>query len=302
MDGGTFTNTNIGGIKSDVFISKMNSNLDKIWSIQFAPSGGDMTNLYLLIDKNDNLYVHGTGTHPNLYKYNSDGNLINTINIPVPIPYEIKIDNSGNVLIGGNLKLYKFNESGVNIWNNVSYEHDPLVKIHIDSLNYVYLLHHNETTRRITKFNPNSNNEGVLLNLMEFAHDFTIDNENNIIVSAYDGIRGGIYKYNSTGSHLWTNSYSPGVYYIENDNFGNIYATRGSKIKKLSSSGLDEWFRDFNLGVYNSNELQSSNLIINNYLFSIYVIGTTSSYIGTNSGSPPNVFITRTWTYKTVKE
>ena len=50
---------------------------------QFAPSGGDMKS-YLLIDKNDNLYVHGTGTHPNLYKYNSDGNLINTINIPVP--------------------------------------------------------------------------------------------------------------------------------------------------------------------------------------------------------------------------
>ena len=209
MDGGTFTNTNIGGIKSDVFISKMNSNLDKIWSIQFAPSGGDMTNLYLLIDKNDNLYVHGTGTHPNLYKYNSDGNLINTITMPVS--GDITIDNSGNVLIGGNLKLYKFNESGVNIWNNVSYEGDPTVKIQIDSLNYVYVLHHNPTTRRITKFHPNSNNEGVLLNLDGiYAHDFTIDNENNIIVSAYDGIRGGIYKYNSLGSQLWTNSYSPG--------------------------------------------------------------------------------------------
>ena len=73
MDGGTFTNTNIGGIKSDIFISKMNSNLDKIWSIQFAPSASGMETLNLLIDKNDNLYVHGTGTHPNLYKYNSDG-------------------------------------------------------------------------------------------------------------------------------------------------------------------------------------------------------------------------------------
>ena len=91
------------------------------------------------------------------------------------------------------------------------------------------------------------------------------------------------------------------MYSIENDNFGNIYAIRGSKIKKLSSSGLDEWFRDFNLGVYNSGDLQSSSLIINNYLFSIYVIGTTSNYIGANGGSPPNVFITRT-TYKTVNE
>ena len=111
----------------------------------------------------------------------------------MPVSGDITIDNSGNVLIGGNLKLYKFNESGVNIWNNISYEHDPFVKIQIDSLNYVYVLHHNQTTRRITKFHPNSNNEGVLLNLDGIhAHDFTIDNENNIIVSAYDGIRGGI--------------------------------------------------------------------------------------------------------------
>ncbi|MCB1179522.1 MAG: SBBP repeat-containing protein [Leptospiraceae bacterium] len=226
LDGNTVTGS------YDMFITKYDSNYNKLWTKQIGVTSKQTTHIESRIDSSGNLYLTGY-TNGNL-----DGN---TLNGAVDL-FIAKYDNNGNKLW---LKL--LGASGKATYG---------LGISIDSSGNSYItgyttggLNGNSLTGNQDVFIAKYNTEGVLqwskqlgvASKSTYGSGISLDNSGNIYITAYtdgglDGnsFSGGILdlficKYNSSGTKQWTKQIGGGSLKmvqgrkIINDSAGNSY-------------------------------------------------------------------------------
>ena len=236
--GGKNDNTDIFRVGS---VYKFNSTGHHLFTIDNpTPESSDYFGNFITTDNSDNIIIgarHDNTSASNagsVYKFNSTGHHLFTIDNPAPNPNDhfgdfITTDNSDNIIIGAHHdnsgdkprtgSVYKFNSTGHHLFtidNPAPNPNDRFgTSITTDNSDNIIIGAPGNKAGSVYKFNstghylftidnptPNPNDK--------FGTSITTDNSDNIIIGEYhEGVRdvpraGAVYKFNSTGHYLFT--------------------------------------------------------------------------------------------------
>jgi len=217
----------------------------------------------ILTDLNGFVYVTGTsnGTSNNsdfcTIKYSPSGNQqwLARYNGPangIDIAHAICLDDSGNVIITGG-------SDGIGTGSDFT-------TIKYDSLGI---------QKWVARYSSIGNHRDA-------AYDMVIDHNGNLLVTgiSYGNVGFGDYytiKYNSSGSQIWSSSYTDGTpYSITVDNLNNVYVTGRSLgdflTIKYNANGVQKWITIYN-GPMNDND--AGEVVKVDSLGNVYVSGSS---------------------------
>ena len=236
--GGKNDNTDIFRVGS---VYKFNSTGHHLFTIDNpTPESSDYFGNFITTDNSDNIIIgarHDNTSASNagsVYKFNSTGHHLFTIDNPAPNPNDhfgdfITTDNSDNIIIGAHHdnsgdkprtgSVYKFNSTGHHLFTIDNPTPNPNDKFGTsittdNSDNIIIGAHHDNSgdkprTGSVYKFNSTGHHLFTIDNPApnpndRFGTSITTDNSDNIIIGAPGNKAGSVYKFNSTGHYLFT--------------------------------------------------------------------------------------------------
>jgi hypothetical protein len=243
------------------------------------------------IDGNENIYITGSdGIYSNkLAKINSAGLILWIKTYPFTSAYDIKIDNAGNIYLGGSKRnLYddfwviKYDPEGNVVWENSytynGYRSDICLEMIVDNAGNVYATGYVSTPvgyKDYCTIKYNSDGTRSWVKTFHYGADdeaksITLDNDNNVLVTGevYDSNSTQNYctiKYNPAGELIWY-KITPGVGKKIVSGNSDLFVTgrTGSLLGTVSysSSGNLRWIQ-LAIGSYNDMLMDNAaNLVI----------------------------------------
>ena len=263
------------------------------WAARYSLSSGNLYLLNAAIDNNENIYFTGYDDFNNiLVKYNTTGTMLWSKSYPNARAYAIKVDNFGNIYLGGcnhsfnygDFWVIKYNPEGNVVWensfsNNGNPSNDCCLDLIIDNAGIVYATGYTSLAGSFedyctVKYNSDGTRNWVKtfhysIDYFDLAKSITLDNNNNILVTGevFDSNSTQNYctiKYNANGELIWYRTLSGFVYEAEKIiSVGqDIFVTgrAGSVIGTIcyNSSGNQQWIQYVQNGFYSDMVLDNS--------------------------------------------
>ena len=246
------------------------------WVSRYSGAGSlEDAGLAICVDDSGNVYVTGGvqtgfGYKCTTIKYNKNGDSLWVRDFRRPgnnynSGNDIKLDDSGNVLIAGAESIIKYDKSGNLKWT--AYDSADYNKLILDSLGNIYIAGIGSGKYVVAKYDRNGNRFWV--NRYPGAYrlnDLTLDNMSNVLITGESEHAMTYYdyttiKYTNSGNIIWIRKYNgPGPpplaldipYALTTDNAANVYVTGGSQqtsssfycaTVKYDSSGNVIWIK-----------------------------------------------------------
>jgi hypothetical protein len=237
------------GTSSDYITAKFDPSGNKLWSARYdSPEHGYDHPTTIVVDALGNVYVTGSGRERDAssyvtVKYSPNGvqqwveRYFPTPAYSMDFPYNLEVDRSGNVYVGGSTGLVKYDYNGIEQWRSA----DTVYAATLDRQNSLYI----STWTRIIKIDTS----GVRQTLLYTAgNDFAVDDSGNVYVTKL-GWYPGPYsnqtqKFSPSGSLVW--SLNRGGENLCLDDSGNVlvresWTWNDTVAFKINGAGMIEW-------------------------------------------------------------
>ncbi|NPV49768.1 MAG: hypothetical protein HPY60_01025 [Candidatus Methanofastidiosum sp.] len=235
----TNNNVIIAGYNSDTIV-KYDSNGNKIWDQATISDPNSVA-----VDSSNNIFVGGNG---GVAKYGPNGGAALASANP-GLVQDIAVDSSNNiVVITGTNNIYKYN-SNLNLLAGPISSTINAVSVAVDSNNNIIVAGYkdegSDRSLKVLKFDTNGNllwtKTYDVVGVNDYAYGVAVDPNNNIIATGVSGNEMLNIKYSLAGNQLWVKTYKEGAndtvgYSVSTDNIGNIFVAGLFK-----ESSQDNW-------------------------------------------------------------
>jgi hypothetical protein len=219
-------NVIVVGYGSNNTMVKYDSNGNKLWDQDVS------SNLLVTVatDSSNNIFVGGSG---GIAKFGPNGGVALASVNPGSVQ-DIAVDSNNNVVvITGANNIYKYNSNLNLLAGPIGSTINPL-SVAVDTNNNIIVAGYQGSNNpfAVAKFDTNGNllwaNTYDVVGVNDYAYGVTVDPNNNIIATGVSGNEVITIKYSSSGSQLWAKTYKEGTYYtighsVVADSNGNIF-------------------------------------------------------------------------------
>ncbi|HGJ64469.1 TPA: hypothetical protein ENS27_03665 [bacterium] len=215
---------------------------DVIWQREFDTDEYDEAAYGVAIDKSNNVII--VGYDPNtIVKYDSNGNKLWNQNVSDNYLVTVATDSSNNIIVGGSGGISKFGPNGgTALWFDTP---GSVQDIAVDSNDNIIVI----LSDKLYKYKPVGEFVWAPKDFTDFIGlSVAVDSNNNIIVAGNTFGSLKVFKFDTNGNLLWSNTYeglNSTAFGVAVDPNNNIIATgctgKNMVTIKYSSSGSQLW-------------------------------------------------------------